>query len=191
MKIESISVSKLISPEWNPRQITDTEMEKLKTSLTEFGYIEPIIVNDVNMHVVGGNQRLTALKQLGYTEVDCVYVTIKDIEKEKACNIALNKISGEWDIPKLEVVLEDIQLSDIDIELTGFDELELKEFDLESSKAEEDKEEITVTEDDYEIPDDIETNIQHGDLFKLGNHYLLCGDSTLEEDINTLLGGGK
>ena len=125
MKIEKANINNLISPEWNPRQITPEELEKLQTSLEEFGYIEPIIVNDVNNHIVGGNQRAKALKQLGYDEVDVVYVHIEDLAKEKACNVALNKISGDWDNDKLKIVLEEIELSPIDVSLTGFDEIEL------------------------------------------------------------------
>ena len=185
MQIKKVPTKDLISPEWNPRQITTEELEKLKTSLEEFGYIEPIIVNDVNNHVVGGNQRLRALIALGYTEVDCVYVHIEDINKEKACNVALNKISGDWDEDKLRVVLEDIELSPIDIKLTGFDELELTELEV--------KEPITVHEDDFIIEDeeDMEVNVQEGDLFKLGEHYLLCGDSTVEANVKKLMQGAK
>jgi len=185
MQIKKVPLKDLVSPEWNPRQITDEELEKLKTSLEEFGYIEPIIVNDVNNHVVGGNQRLRALIALGYDEVDCVYVHIEDINKEKACNVALNKISGDWDNDKLKVVLEEIELSPIDISLTGFDELELTELEV--------KEPTTVYEDDYEIEDDedIEVNVKEGDLYKLGEHYLLCGDSTVEANVKKLMQGAK
>ena len=135
--------------------------------------------------MVGGNQRLKALIALGYTEVDCVYVHIEDLNKEKACNVALNKISGDWDEDKLRVVLEDIELSPIDIKLTGFDELELTELEV--------KEPITVHEDDFiiEDEDDMEVNVMEGDLFKLGEHYLLCGDSTNEANVKRLLGGAK
>ena len=185
MQIKKVPTKDLISPDWNPRQITTEELEKLKTSLEEFGYIEPIIVNDVNNHVVGGNQRLRALIALGYDEVDCVYVHIEDINKEKACNVALNKISGDWDEDKLRVVLEDIELSPIDIKLTGFDELELTELEV--------KEPITVHEDDFIIEDeeDMEVNVMEGDLFKLGEHYLLCGDSTVEANVKKLMQGAK
>jgi len=185
MQIKKAPVKDLVSPEWNPRQITTEELEKLKTSLEEFGYIEPIIVNDVNNHVVGGNQRLRALIALGYDEVDVVYVHLEDINKEKACNVALNKISGDWDEDKLRVVLEDIELSPIDIKLTGFDELELTELEV--------KEPITVHEDDFNVEDeeDIEVNVKEGDLFKLGNHFLLCGDSTVEANVKKLMQGAK
>lgn len=185
MNIEKANINDLISPDWNPRQITEEELQKLETSLNEFGYIEPIIVNDVNNHVVGGNQRLRALTALGYDEVDVVYVHIEDINKEKACNVALNKISGDWDEDKLRTVLEDIELSPIDIKLTGFEELELTELEV--------KEPITVHEDDFIIEDeeDIEVNVQEGDLFRLGEHYLLCGDSTVEANVKKLMQGAK
>lgn len=139
MNIEKANINDLISPDWNPRQITEEEMEKLKNSIKEFGYVDPIIVNQHNNHIVGGNQRYLALKELGYNEVEVLYINEPDILKEKAMNIALNKISGEWDQDKLDVVLEEIQLSDIDITLTGFDEIEF----------------TNLSEDeDYIIPDD-------------------------------------
>ena len=185
MQIEKANINELISPDWNPRQITEEELQKLETSLNEFGYIEPIIVNDVNMHIVGGNQRCKALKTLGYDEVDVVYVHIEDINKEKACNVALNKISGDWDNDKLKVVLEEIELSPIDVSLTGFDEIELTEMEI--------TEPTDIIEDKYIIEDEeeVEVNVKEGDLFQLGNHYLLCGDSTLEGNVTKLLNGTK
>ena len=186
MQIKKAPTKDLISPEWNPRQITDEELEKLKTSLEEFGYIEPIIVNDVNNHVVGGNQRLRALTALGYDEVDCVYVHIEDINKEKACNVALNKISGDWDEDKLRVVLEEIELSPIDIKLTGFEELELTSLDLgEETETEYSEPTYEVKEDDYK-DENIIVTVQDGDLYKLGNHRLYCGDATKEESYQIL-----
>lgn len=159
MKIEKAKIDTLISPDWNPRQITENELEKLETSLNEFGYIEPIIVNDVNNHIVGGNQRAKALKTLGYDEVDVVYVHIEDINKEKACNVALNKISGDWDTDKLQVVLEEIELSPIDVSLTGFDEIELTEMEITTEEPTE------VVEDDYTEPNDLEVTVQQGDIY--------------------------
>lgn len=185
MNIEKANINELISPDWNPRQITEEELQKLETSLNEFGYIEPIIVNDVNNHIVGGNQRCKALKQLGYDEVDVVYVHIEDLAKEKACNVALNKISGDWDEDKLRVVLEEIELSPIDVSLTGFDEIELTKMEV--------KEPVDVAEDDFEVPseEEVEVTVNNGDLYRLGNHYLLCGDATNEADVLKLMGNTK
>lgn len=125
MEIEKVNIQELISPSYNPRDITPEEMEKLKTSIQEFGYVDPIIVNDVNMHIVGGNQRYEALKELEYNEVDVVYVHEEDLNREKALNIALNKISGEWDNEKLNQIFEEFRFEGFDTDLTGFDEWEI------------------------------------------------------------------
>ena len=87
MQIETVKITELISPDYNPRHITPEAMEGLKQSLKEFGYITPIIVNRHNNHIIGGNQRYEALKQLGYETVDVIYTTITDINREKALNI--------------------------------------------------------------------------------------------------------
>lgn len=147
MEIHKVPINTLTSPDWNPRQITEEELTKLENSLKEFGYIEPIIVNDVNNHIVGGNQRCKALRQLGYEEVDVVYVHIEDLAKEKACNVALNKISGEWDYDKLNIVLDELELSPIDITLTGFDDIELGEMDNEDYGFVEDEIQEPTTEE--------------------------------------------
>ena len=188
MKIVKVNINELISPEYNPRQITDDEMEKLKNSINEFGYIAPIIVNKHNNHIVGGNQRYEALKNLGYTDVDVVFVDEQDIQREKALNIALNKISGEWDFVKLADIIDDLELNDFDISLTGFDDLELENFGIEDQNE---HESVEVAEDDYEEPDDLEVTVQPGDIYILGNHRLMCGDSTKTEDVALLMDGKR
>ena len=186
MKIVKVNINELISPEYNPRQITDDEMEKLKNSINEFGYIDPIIVNRVNNHIVGGNQRYEALKSLGYTDVDVIFIDEPDLNREQALNIALNKISGEWDFVKLADILDDLELNDFDISLTGFDDLELENFGIEDPKE---QEPVEVVEDDYEEPDELEVTVQTGDIYVLGNHRLMCGDSTKREDVALLMDG--
>ena len=125
MEIVKVDINELISPEYNPRQITDDEMEKLKNSIKEFGYIAPIIVNKHNNHIIGGNQRYEALKSLGYTNVDVIFVDEPDLNREKALNIALNKISGEWDNEKLTQIFKDMKVEGFDLELSGFGDFEL------------------------------------------------------------------
>lgn len=186
MEIFKVDINELISPEYNPRQITDEEMEKLKNSINEFGYIAPIIVNKHNNHIIGGNQRYEALKSLGYTDVDVVFVDEPDLNREQAINIALNKISGEWDFIKLADILDDLELNDFDISLTGFDDLELENFGIEDPKE---HEPVEVVEDDYEEPDELEVTVQTGDIYVLGNHRLMCGDSTKREDVALLMDG--
>ena len=127
VEIAKMKLEDMISPEWNPRDITPEDMEKLKRSLSEFGYVDPIIINKHNNHIVGGNQRYYALKELGYDEIEVIFIDEKDINKEKALNVALNKITGDWDFEKLPQLIDELTISGLDIELTGFDSLELKE----------------------------------------------------------------
>ena len=188
MEIVKVDINELISPEYNPRQITDDEMGKLKNSINEFGYIAPIIVNKYNNHIIGGNQRYEALKSLGYTDVDVVFVDEPDLNREKALNIALNKISGEWDFVKLADIIDELELNDFDIPLTGFDEQELENFYVEEENPKE-HEPVEVAEDDYDEPDDLEVTVQTGDIYILGNHRLMCGDSTKKEDVALLMEG--
>ena len=188
MEIVKVDINELISPEYNPRQITDDEMEKLKNSINEFGYVAPIIVNKYNNHIIGGNQRYEALKSLGYTDVDVVFVDEPDLNREKALNIALNKISGEWDFVKLADIIDELELNDFDIPLTGFDEQELENFYIEEENPKE-HEQVEVAEDDYDEPDDLEVTVQTGDIYILGNHRLMCGDSTKKEDVALLMEG--
>ena len=121
MNIQKININDLIPATYNPRKDLhpdDEEYQKIKKSLTEFGCVEPIIVNS-DMTVIGGHQRLKVLKELGYEEVECVILDL-DKNKEKALNIALNKITGEWDNTKLEELLAELNETDIDMNTTGF-----------------------------------------------------------------------
>ena len=127
MIIEKKSTADLLPAEYNPRKDLkpgDPEYEKLKRSLEQFGYVEPVIWNKATGRVVGGHQRLKVLMDMGITEVDCVVVDMPE-DKEKALNIALNKISGEWDNDKLTLLIADLQGTDFDVSLTGFDPSEI------------------------------------------------------------------
>ncbi len=122
MEFKKISINELIPASYNPRKKLkpgDKEFEKIKNSIQEFGYVDPVIVNK-DMTVIGGHQRITVLKTLGYTEIDCVIIDI-DKTKEKALNIALNKISGEWNKELLAELIEDLQSLDYNVEFTGFE----------------------------------------------------------------------
>ena len=127
MIIEKIKAEKLIPADYNPRKDLkpgDIEYEKLKRSLEEFGYVEPVIWNKATGNVVGGHQRLKVLLSRGIKEIDCVVVELSE-EKEKALNVALNKISGDWDKDKLALLIADLQGEDFDVSLTGFDPAEI------------------------------------------------------------------
>lgn len=198
MKIQKIPVTELKMPDYNPRTITPAAMESLKQSLNEFGYIDPIIVNQHNMHIVGGNQRYLALKQLGYTEIDVIFINEPDINREKMINIRLNNNSGEWDTNKLEDILEDLELQELDITLTGFDIDDLiidLDQDYEPSETEytetieEDTEPLTEHEQDTYAGGlkEEDVTVKVGDVYLLGNHHLMCGDSSEKQNIDILL----
>lgn len=201
MQIEKALIKDLNMATYNPRvdlKPGDAEFEKLKRSIEHFGYIDPIIVNKRNMVVVGGHQRLKVLKELGYTDIDVVYVDLNDTD-EKALNIALNKISGDWDAEKLEDLLRDISLdTDFDIELTGFDLPEvdtlfsgaLKSLDEATSDK---KESTSLDDDNFDVEkaekdaENNKRNIKTGDIWALGQHILVCNDSTVKQNVVDLI----
>ena len=127
MLIERKHTADLIPADYYPRKDLkpgDPEYDKLKRSMEQFGYVEPVIWNKSTGRVVGGHQRLKVLMDMGVTEVECVVVEM-DEEREKALNIALNKISGDWDKDKLMLLISDLQGADFDVSLTGFDPAEI------------------------------------------------------------------
>ena len=166
MNISKVNIDTLKPAGYNPRKSltpNDPEYIKLKKSIQEFGYVEPIIINDRTGLIIGGHQRLTVLKDLGYTDIDVVHVDL-DEAHEKALNIALNKISGDWDADKLEDLLRDIDLNyDLDVEFTGFslDEINtlfsgaLDDIDVDTSnKNNTSNKDDTDDEDDVDDTDD-------------------------------------
>ena len=188
MNIEKRAVTELVHAHYNPRKKltpADTEFQKIQRSLQEFGYVDPIIINSDNT-IIGGHQRATVLQSLGYKEIDVVVVDM-DKTKEKALNVALNKISGEWDFEKLEVLLEELQL-EMDATITGFDDEDIQRMlaDL--------QQEIEVIEDDYDVEQAIEEitepKTKPGEIWQLGEHRLMCGSSTDEADTEKLMGKG-
>ena len=184
MNIEKVPVSQLLPAKYNPRKDLkpgDPEFEKLRRSVEEFGYVEPIIWNRRTGIVVGGHQRLKVLQHLGYTEVDCVVLDL-DEQKEKALNVALNKISGAWDVPLLTALLRDLDESGFDATLTGFDVSEMSDlFDDQSEIKEDDPPEAA--------PEGAQPFSKPGDRWLLGRHVLYCGDSTVKKDVAELMGG--
>lgn len=170
MKFENVNIKDLISPDYNPRiklKPGDKEYEKIKTSIEKFGYVDPIIINQKNI-IIGGNQRTQVLKNLNYDKINVIRINVNE-KDEKALNIALNKISGEWDFEKLNNLL--IELKD---EFTGFDTEEFKQLEKEIKKEVEEVEEIKEVEEVEKAQQ--KDNIKKGDLYNLGKHKLICGD---------------
>lgn len=186
MKIEKLKTELLIPADYNPRKDLkpgDPEYEKLKRSIEQFGYVEPVIWNKTTSHVVGGHQRLKVLLDMGITEVECVVIEMNE-EKEKALNIALNKISGDWDKDKLMLLIADLQGADFDVSLTGFEPAELDALFKDSLKD-------GIHEDDFDVDAELKKPAltKQGDVWKLGQHRLVCGDSTKAETFTLLMDG--
>ncbi len=188
MIIEKKNTADLLPADYNPRKDLkpgDAEYEKLKRSIEQFGYVEPVIWNQTTGRVVGGHQRLKVLMDMGMTEVDCVVVEM-DEEKEKALNIALNKISGDWDKDKLALLIADLQGADFDVSLTGFEPAEIDALFKDTLKD-------GVKDDDFDVGAELAqpTMTKPGDVWTLGRHRLICGDSTKAETYDLLMGGTK
>lgn len=187
MEIKELSLKELKPAVYNPRKKLkkgDKEYEKIKQSLLKFGYVDPIIVNK-DMTVIGGHQRLTVLKDLDYEMAKCVIVDLPK-EDEKALNIALNKITGQWDEALLAELLVDLQESDFNLDLTGFEPPEID--DILSNVH--DKE---LSEDEFDVEEELKkpTVSRRGDVWQLGKHRVICGDSTKSETYDQLLGDKK
>lgn len=194
---EIVPVEKLNKSPYNPRLISAIEFDALKKSLQEFGFVEPIIVNtrehesfvgeDKVWTIVGGHQRFEAAKALGYTEVPVVFVNLS-IEKEKILNLALNKISGEWDNDKLAEILygltQDDQIPESDI--LGFSHEEISAILDTVMETGEDDEDFSLDDAKDKAKD---TKIKLGDIYQIGKHRLMCGDSTKKEDVDKLMAG--
>lgn len=135
--------------------------------------MDPLIWNKRTSRLVGGHQRLKVLKDMGIDEVDVVVVDM-DEEKEKALNVALNKISGDWDKDKLMLLITDLQGEDFDVSLTGFDPEELDDLFKDDMKD-------GVKDDNFDVDKELKkpTMTKAGDLWQLGEHRLLCGDTTV------------
>ncbi len=192
IQVQKIPYEKLNPSAYNPRkdlQPGDPEFEKLLRSVEEFGYVEPIVWNSRTGNIVGGHQRFKVLRQLNYTEIDCVVVDM-DEAREKALNIALNKISGEWDEEKLAMVFRDIEQFGISLDITGFETPEIDKLYQKLNRAD-----GKIVEDDFdgdaEAEKITEPITRPGDIWLLGNHRLMCGDSTDMGAVSALTDGKK
>lgn len=188
MVIERKNTADLLPADYNPRKDLkpgDAEYEKLKRSIEQFGYVEPVIWNKTTGRVVGGHQRLKVLIDMGITEVECVVVEM-DESKEKALNVALNKISGDWDKDKLALLIADLQGEDFDVSLTGFEPAEIDALFKDTIKD-------GIKDDDFDVEAELQnpTITKPGDVWTLGRHRLVCGDSTKAETFDTLMNGVK
>lgn len=152
MKMETRSLASLRPAEYNPRvqlQPADPEYQNIKRSIETFGYVDPIIINQDGT-IIGGHQRYNVMKDLGYTEAQVVVVDL-DKNNEKALNIALNKITGEWDEIKLKDLLLDLDLNDYDLTATGFSSKEVEDLVIRLDK------DVEAEDDDFDADADYES----------------------------------
>ncbi|MFG6383450.1 MAG: DNA modification methylase [Lachnospiraceae bacterium] len=190
MKLVKRKLIDLIPAIYNPRKVLipeDAEYQKIADSIEEFGYVDPIIINSDNT-IISGHQRRTVMLDLGYVEADCILVNM-DKTREKALNIALNKITGEWNEAALKDLLIDLDRIDYNINLTGFGEDEIEELFAEVELMQE------INDDNYDINEKLkefklkETQTRPSDIWQLGNHRLMCGDATDISDVERLMEG--
>lgn len=203
-----MKLSKLKPNPKNPRRITDEKLSMLKKSMAEFGDLSGIVYNRRTGQLVGGHQRVKVLPPeasihidrefsepsptgtiaKGTVEIDGEGFVYREVdwseEKEKAANIAANKHGGEWDLPQLSEWLLELDAANYDMDLTGFDMTELENLMAPVRKVE-------GQCDEDEVPENITPKTVRGDLYLLGNHRLLCGDSTNITAVETLMGGEK
>ena len=182
-KLAVLPIKDLNPAEYNPRKKLrpgDKEYEKIKSSIVEFGFADPVVVNS-DMTIIGGHQRVTVAASLGYVEVPCAIVDV-DKTQEKALNIALNKITGEWNQELLADLIQDLQNSNFDVGTTGFEPPEIEQL---FSKVHDKK----IEEDDFDVEAELKkpTVAQMGDVWLLGKHRVICGDSILPETYNVLM----
>ena len=186
-RLQVVQIKDLNPAEYNPRKKLkpgDKEYEKIRQSIEEFGFADPVVVNS-DMTIIGGHQRVTVAETLGYTEVPCAIVDL-DKNQEKALNIALNKITGTWNEQLLADLIEDLQNSDFDVAVTGFEPPEIEQlFNKVHDK--------NVSEDNFDVDAELSKPAvaKKDDIWLLGKHRVICGDSILPETYKRLMDGRK
>jgi DNA modification methylase len=181
LRVEQIPIGRLRPWPGNPRVIGEDEMASLRRSLSQWGLVQPLVVRRADHTVIAGHQRLEAAKALGLTHVPVIYVSLPE-QEAKALNLALNRIHGEWDLPKLGEILEELQsLPDLDETLTGFAGAEIDQVlgDLERAQAPHPREESFpgAAEALQAWQERAPARVGADELWLLGRHRLFCGDS--------------
>jgi DNA modification methylase len=189
--IEPVPIDLLRPDPANPRRISEEELDALERSLRQFGFVQPILARKEDRTVIGGHQRLVAARRLGLATVPVTYLDLS-VEQARLLNLALNKISGSWDDALLARLLADLQSSpDVDLSLSGFGEDEIKDL-LRSLETREKREQV----ESFDLTEALEEatrapRAKPGDLWVLGDHRLLCGDSTDPDAVTRLLAGAE
>lgn len=186
-EMQLVAVSKLIPYVNNARTHSAEQVMKLRSSLREFGFINPVII-DREFNVIAGHGRILAAKEEGILEVPCVFVDYLTEAQKKAYILADNRMAMDagWDEELLRIEIEALQSEDFDIGLTGFDESEIADlFGSDDTSC--------VKDDDYDLSAALEKAafVKRGDIWTVGRHRLMCGDATSSEDVAALMDGKK
>ena len=183
-KLEYLPLETLKAYERNTRTHSDEQIEQLKNSITEFGFTNPILIDENNV-IIAGHGRSVAARSIGLNEVPCIRLKGLTETQRKALRIADNQLAlnAGWDEELLRIELEEIKAEDFNLDLIGFslDELE--------TLLKEPEDEKVVEEDN--APEIAPERCHKGDIWQLGNHRLMCGDSTDEKCVEMLMGGER
>ena len=186
-EMQLIPLGKLVPYVNNARTHSPEQLTKLRSSLREFGFINPVII-DRDFNVIAGHGRIAAAKEEGITEVPCVFVDYLTEAQKKAYILADNRMALDagWDEELLRIEIESLQGADFDVSLTGFGEDEIA--DLFAGDGEKD-----VKDDDFDLSAALEKAafVERGDIWTVGRHRLVCGDATSAEDVAALMDGKK
>lgn len=186
-KLEMVKVSELIPYVNNARTHSQEQVNKLRSSLREFGFVNPVII-DQDKNVIAGHGRLMAAKEEGITEVPCVLVDYLTEAQKKAYILADNRYAQDagWDEELLRLEIEALEGMDFDVSLTGFNEDEISDLFAGADTSD-------TQDDDFDLSDALEKAafVEKGDVWVVGRHRLMCGDATSEEDVATLMDGKK
>ena len=184
-EMQLVPIDKLVPYINNARTHSPEQIAKLRSSLREFGFINPVII-DKEYNVIAGHGRIAAAKEEGITEVPCVFVDYLTEAQKKAYIIADNRMALDagWDEELLRVEIEALQGEAFDVSLTGFDEKELSKLFDDGNKVE---------DDDFDVDAELDKPVftESGDIWTLGRHRLICGDSTKPETFEILMQGKK
>ena len=186
-EMQLVPLGKLVPYINNARTHSPEQLTKLRSSLREFGFINPIII-DRDYNIIAGHGRVLAAKEEGIMEVPCVFVDYLTEAQKKAYILADNRMALDagWDEELLRIEIESLQGEDFDVSLTGFEEQELADlFAIEGDKA--------AKDDDFDLSAALEkaSFVERGDLWSVGRHRLVCGDATQAEDVERLMDGKK
>jgi DNA modification methylase len=188
--VEYLPIESLRPDPFNPRKISGEQLQTLMRSIEEFGFVDPVIVRRSDLAVIGGHQRLAAARRLRLKEVPVVLVDVSP-EQAKLLNLALNRISGEWDESILVRLLSHLDELSLDLTVTGFAQDELAGL-LASIESRERRSQPETLDLEFALLEaGVGGRVKAGDLWLLGPHRLYCGDASRAHDVDTLLGGAK